>query len=294
MKKTIKGLIVGALFTLGFVSLSSCNNSNIVSTREVYPVEPSEVTTAKKTTTYKEVSSADVEDGDYSYLNGVLKIDNTNKKVTFTKYNDYDEYKAGGKTPEYNESFKYVEYEFMELSTATYKKANAIYFVHLAEEFFIYKNGDSIYLDSNSNASGIIHHTRGLVISKVTSFVTPTHGTYVSNELEQYKVDESGNRISNGDGGFQKEKFYLFLELTATEAKIYNSDNNTTHGNTPLHSISNYKLKMRPSGLYIEIPHTQGEFKCSLVIESRSSIGFVNAYEKHGDYSGSGDFVLLD
>ena len=66
-------------------------------------------------------------------------------------------------------------------------------------------------------------------------FIMPTYGFYVSDEQEQYKVDEKGERIANGEGGLLKENFYLFLDLEKTSAKLYVGENNLTHKDTPLH-----------------------------------------------------------
>lgn len=125
-------------------------------------------------------------------------------------------------------------------------------------------------------------------------FIMPTYGFYVSDEQEQYKADEKGERTANGEGGFLKENFYLFLDLEKTSAKLYAEENNLIHKDTPLHEINDYTLSYNTLGLAIKIPHKDGEFDCTLTITSSTVISFVNSSEKDGDYSGSDKFTLIE
>ena len=114
-------------------------------------------------------------------------------------------------------------------------------------------------------------------------FIMPTYGSYVSDEQERYEADEKGERIANGEGGFLKENFYLFLDSEKTSAKLYVGENNLTHKDNPLHEINDYTLSYNTLGLAIKIPHKDGEFACTLTITSSTVISFVNSSEKDGD-----------
>ena len=238
---------------------------------------------------YKEVDTNDFPSGVYCVRDDFYTYSKEEKKIVANEYTDYAAYKAKQGTETLNVSVKFVEFN----STYFGSNIKAVYFFDEATgiHYFIYKNGDiyqmdKVSIDGNSYSWG----TTPLKVINENTFVEFSYGLYVSDELTQDKVDAEGKRIPNEDGGYVKENFYLFLELSEAKAAIYVSDNNKTHGETPLHSVENYKIRISGGTLLIDIPHKDGDFSCHLSSKSETQIKFNNSYEKHGDYSASGTF----
>lgn len=222
----------------------------------------------------------EVASGKYIVSRLVYNIDKENKKITAIDYeSDYDKYIANQGNTVFEKAIQFVLYE----------GKNAIYFQNEGKEELIYKVNNSYTLASVSD-NYVSHETISLFPS---TFSLPKYGEYVSGKLTQDKVDGEGKRIPTGEGGYQKEDFYLFLKISETKAELYASDNATSHGETPLCSITNYKRQYNVGGILIKIPHANGDYSCSLTRFTDTTMHFTNSYEKYGDYSGSGIFTLI-
>ncbi|MBO5528295.1 MAG: hypothetical protein J6A47_03115 [Bacilli bacterium] len=233
---------------------------------------------------YTDIDAIALESGEYMVADTVYAFDKANKRIAVAKYADYDAYKAKQGTSLFDGAVRFVKVTSMMLGTF-----DAVYF----------EIGDTIYLlhrdASNricvSTRSGTAWSTSGAVaVSEIPLF---SMGNYVSDKQTQNKADEQGNYIYDSAGGTIREEFYLFLELTETKASIYLSDNPTTHGETPLHFVENYKTRIVSGKLQIKIPHKDGDFDCSLTSHSENEIKFVNSMERKGDYSCSGTFTKI-
>ena len=131
-------------------------------------------------------------------------------------------------------------------------------------------------------------------LKDVTNIVEPVYGSFkCETKFEKYKADAQGNRIPNGDGGYEKEDFYAFLELTETSAKFFVSDNPNTHGDTPLHSVNNYVLELIGGRVTIHIPHQNGDFNVSISFDD-DGVHFINSSENNVDHGCSGRFVKVE
>lgn len=229
--------------------------------------------------TYKELDDCDFPVGKYMVGDIVYDYSKTDMKVVATSYTSYTAYKNDNGTKVFEATVKFVE------------KLNkpAVYFTDGEYEyFFLVENGKAkIYKKKNAESSG------GLI--SVDNMVEPTYGTYVSPMFDHYKLGADGERVVKDGGGYEKENFYIFLELTATSAKIYASDNNTSHGETPLYTLDNYELLAINGYICIKIPHPNGQYSCSLRIISDTVIHCTNSSEnvKGGDYSMSGNLTRV-
>ena len=243
-------------------------------------------TTTQPSVSYKEIDDVTFIDSGL-YLNGkyVYELNKDDKKIINYDFNsEYEKLKAKDGTKVFEVSIKYIEYG---------DNGQAITFKEGEKVHYIYKNSTTNAILDESIVTGSVYSHTTVTLSTIPTFIEPTYGSYVSEELEQAKVDDKGDRMYNSDGSSIKEKFYLFLELSQTSAQIFVSDNNQSHGETPLHAIENYVTSYNNSGLSIKIPHKDGQFNCSLTITSASSIKFNNSFEKHGDYSAAGTFNLI-
>lgn len=238
---------------------------------------------------YKEVDTNDFPSGVYCVRDDFYTYSKEEKKIVANEYTDYAAYKAKQGNKTLDVGVKFVEFN----SNYFGNNIPAVYFFDetTAIHYFIYKNGDiyqmdKVSIDGNSYSWG----TTPLKTITDSTFVEFSYGRYVSDELTQGKVDAEGKPIYDSTGASVKENFYLFLELSETKAAIYVSDNNKTHGETPLHSVENYKIRISGGTLLIDIPHKDGDFSCRLSSKSETQIKFNNSYEKRGDYSASGTF----
>lgn len=234
--------------------------------------------------TYTDIDSINVESGDYMVGDTVYAFDKANKKINVAKYEDYDAYKDKKGTVLYDGSVRFVKVTSTFLGTM-----DAVYFE-------IDKAVNLLYLDASSKVclsrvSGSTWSSSGAVALKdVPLFVM---GKYVSDKQSQNKADEQGSYEYDSNGNTIREEFYLFLELSETKASVFLSDNPNTYGDTPLHSVENYKTRIVSGKLHISIPHKDGEFALTLTSYSETEIKFVNAMERKGDYSCSGTFTKV-
>ena len=280
MKKLIKLIPV---ILLGIV-LASCGETSNNKNTPVDPPNPGpSIQEPDPEPELVEVSTTEVEGGKYMYNDVVYDIDKTLKKVTVTRYTSYTAYKNNTGTLLFEKSIKYVKYEKSDV------EHNAVYFENDSKVYYMYVKGTSTMIEEKS---GLSFSSGGVV--RMTDILEPTYGLYVSSLQEQERVDENGQRIPNGDGGYEKENFYLCVELTQTSAKLYKGTTSTTHDSTPLHQISNYEMLLIAGKIVIRIPHQNGNYNCSITIKANNKIHVNNSYETHGDYSASGDFTLIN
>ena len=274
------------LLATSMLVLASCGGPASSSATGLSTSEPSQSqsrSSASLAPDFEEVETNDLPSGEYSLGNIVYKYDKDTKKLTRTKYEDYEAYKAGTGTKELEVAVKFVQYT----STTYGSGIPAIYFLDGTKHNFISKNDKNARIETIHYVDGVKSYST-LPMAPVSELIPFTLGNYVSSkEFEQYKVDDQGKVIYDEP----KEKFYLFLELTATKAAIYVGENNQTHRETPLHSVENYKTLFSNGMLRINIPHVGGDFACTLTSKTAGQIEFNNSYEKRGDYSASGTFV---
>ena len=286
MKKTFKVVSLFSAFAVAGLTLASCMisiNPGQTTTTTTAPAQTTTTTTAVVTDT--EVATTPVEGGKYNHNNIVYEFDKTNKKIKATKYETYAQYLANTGTAVFTDKdVKYVEY-----IGAT---GGAIKFSHENIDYYIYKNSENKLRFDTKRGPG---STSSGGCYSLDNLVQPTYGTFVSTKQTQDKVDAQGQRIPTGEGGYQKEDFYMFIELTATSAKVFVSDNNTTHGETPLYAKDNYDLLLQHGRLFIRIPHnTEANYNCSIEFEDDTTIKVTNSYEKAGDYSCDGRFTKVE
>ena len=274
------------LFSL--LLLASCGGGTSTSSSVTSDNSKTELTSTTYASGSKEVADAEsIDSGMYMQGKTVLELDKAKKKIVSYDFGmDYNKLLAKDGTINFEASITFIEYR---------EHGNAIRFVHGDNEYTLFRHATNgnLLLSSHSIKEETTSSTY-VSVYPLPDFIMPTYGSYVSNEQEQYKVDEKGERIANGEGGFIKENFYLFLDLDKTSAKLYVGENSSTHKDTPLHEISGYTLSYNTGGLAIKIPHKDGEFACTLTITSSTVISFVNSSEKYGDYSGSGKFALIE
>ena len=237
---------------------------------------------------YADATDAEgIDSGMYLHGKYVYDLNKADKKITCYDFGmDYNKLKAKDGTKVFDVAINFVVYG---------QKGNAIHFVAETKDYYLYVSAAGKIAEDLVTIDGGKSSITTTFISTLPTFVEPRYGSYVSDtEFKQDKVDAEGKRIANSEGGFEKETFYLFLDLTATSAKIYVGEDNKTHRDTVLHGIDNYALTYNPGGLAIKIPHKDGEFNCTLTVIAENTIDFNNSYEKHGDYSAAGKFVLME
>ena len=271
----IKKVLTVAL-ALGLVGLLLTSCSSEGSETTTTPVATSTQTTT--TAQYKEVADTDFKSGKYMHNASVYEFDKTNKKIIITDYKNYTAYKNNEGTKKLDTTVKFVESTF----------GNAVYFEYNSNQVLLYlRDGKPRKYTKTSGG----YSDDGLV--NVLSIIEPTYGTFVSAAETQKKVDSEGNYIMDGDN-YVTETFYLFLELTETDAKVYVSDNNQTHGAAALHEVSNYELRIINGYVTISIPHKNGDYDVSLRFTSSTTIRYTNSYEKRGDYSCAGTLTKVN
>lgn len=272
MKKTLKLLFIA----LGAFTLAACSGTLDNKTSDSKKTVEPTTQQPPQTVEYAEVSDSDVESGKYMLNKDVYNIDKVSKKVTVTTVENYDQYKNNTGTLKLDVAIKFIKYS----------ECNAIYFKDDSKEYFVYVNGTSTFIDTKTKTSTSSSGLAQMTIAEVET------GIYVSEEQEQYKVDNDGNRIEEGDS-FVKERFYLFFDLTDTSLKVYVGSDSKTYGGTPIYSLDNYVLELIHGKLYIRIPHQNSYYKCSLRFDGNGVVYFKNDYEKYGDYSAVGYLTKL-
>ncbi|MBQ9448965.1 MAG: hypothetical protein IJU60_03740 [Acholeplasmatales bacterium] len=291
MKKSFKVVSLFSAFAVAGLTLASCMisiNPGQTTTTTTAPAQTTTTTTAVVTDT--EVETTPIEGGKYMLNNVVYDFNKANKTVKATKYETYAEYTSNTGTVVIDT----VSVKFVQYSKAT---GGAVKFTSGNTDYYIYN-----YVDPDTAATKLrLDMKTGTGSSRTSGFypladlVQPTYGTFVSEKFTQDKVDAQGQRIPTGEGGYEKEDFYMFIELTATSAKVFVSDNNTTHGETPLYVKDNYDLLLQHARLFIRIPHnTEANYNCSIEFEDDTTIRVTNSYEKAGDYSCDGRFTKVE
>ena len=273
-KPTLTLLCFGALF------LASCGGGSSSQSRSLPSSDASSsISSSAAISSFPEVSDSPVASGDYLKGSTVYRLDKENKKLKIIDFEgDYAKYKSDQGTPVNEYTVKFVQID--ENAVVYYEVGNGFY--------YLVQEGKSVKLVHVESGS-----IRSTSIAKFPTLLAPTYGNYVSTEaFTQNKLSESGERLSDDSGNPIKETFYLFLELSETSAKLFVGGDNQTHREQPLHFIENYTLRYNAGGTCIQIPHQNGEFKCTLNIMPDNQIDFNNAWEKDGDYSAAGTFVL--
>ncbi|MCR4660947.1 MAG: hypothetical protein K5765_02970 [Clostridia bacterium] len=288
MKKNYYVILVIAIMIVGCILLTSCGLYEEATNYNVNPKNPSEQDPSSedppKPVTYEEITSVDsVPSGEYIKGGDIITIDKENKTIKCVSYNgNYSKYLNKDGETKFDTAITFVKYG----------EYDSIRFQNNGKDNFIYNsNGYIITTKSETSTS-----TTNLNVMP-TSFVTPETGLYVSEEQEQYKVNENGERIPNENGGYEKEKFYLFLDFTETEAKIYVGTSAESHEETPLYMVSNYEYSFNSVGLSIKIPHTEDSYHCSVTFKNTNEVSFVNYssdVKKYHDYSCSGKLIKVE
>ena len=295
MKKSFKVVSLFSAFAVAGLTLASCMISlNPGQTTNTTGGITTTTGTTTNTTvvTDTEVATTPIEGGKYMMNNVVYDFNKTNKTIKATKYETYAEYTSNTGTVVIDTvSVKFVEYPVDAFGSAV--DGGAVKFTVGNINYYIHKTTAGKTRIDDRPVDG--HSSTGHGLAPLADLVQPTYGTFVSEKFTQEKVDEQGKRIPDGDGGYQKEDFYMFIELTATSAKVFVSDNNTTHGETPLYAKDNYDLLLQHARLFIRIPHnTEANYNCSIEFENDTTIRVTNSYEKAGDYSCDGRFTKVE
>lgn len=279
IKKALSKLFLATILGVG---LASCGSGDGVPTSNQSTSVA--ISTPTTTPTSVEYNDTTVEAGKYMYLKVVYDFDKTNKKIKATEYASYSQYKNNTGTLLFEKDVKYIDYS----------NSHAVYFVNDNKEYYVYMDGNKTKISTKSGSL-----TSTSTFTKLGTVADPEYGTYVSTEFEQSKLGSDGKRIPDGNGGYEKEKFYLFVELTESTAALYAGSNSTTHNSEPLYSITNYVATLSQGHVVIEIPHTNGEFCCRLIFEESNVIDFTNYAEdistdyKYADYSASGTLTKI-
>lgn len=259
------------------LSLASCSKPTSQPTK----TEPTNTTVAPTTTVLVENSDSDVESGEYIMGKLVYALDKTNKKITCTDYNgEYNKYVNKQGTKKFEAAVKFYNYN-------DYK---AVCFETEDYICYLYKDSNNVY-NLVKTSDGYLDRTS---ISKMPTLTNFTYGTYVSSELEGKKYDADGKTIYE-DGKAVKVKYYLFLELTQTSAKIYIGDNNTTHNETPYLSVQNYVTYFNNGGLLLKLYFSsESEDHISLNRPTENTIHFSPSFSKNNTYESSGTFTKTE
>ena len=236
-----------------------------------------------------EVDDVDIETGEYMTNNTIYAFDKAAKKVTVTRYPTYSSYKAKTGEKLLETPVKYIVYSGSAI--ARYQKINAITFEDKTTTYYIFPLEGVIRLDSYNTES---HVRTSFPLTTVGDIIEPTYGHYVSTEQTQYKVDAQGQKIETSDGGYLRETFFIHLELEEKSAKLFASETQDSHGDTPLHQSENYELLFVSGKLGFPIPHVGGKYKADILIVSATEVHIVNSYEKDGDYSMSGTMTKVE
>ena len=275
MKKPILALLAfSALF------IASCGGQPTPSGSGPSSIPTSSLVSSPELPSFPEVSDSPVASGDYMQGSKVFRLDKEGKKLKIIDFEgDYNKYKNDQGTLLNEYTVKFVQ--IGEDAVVYYEVGNGYY-----------------YLKQDGTSVKLVHVDGGSIssssIRKFPTLLAPTYGNFVSStSFTQYKVNEAGERLHDSEGNLVQETFYLFLELNETAAKLYVGEDNKTHRDEPLHAIENYTLRYNAGGTCIEIPHQGGEFKCTLTFRTENQIEFNNSFEKQGDYSAAGTFVLL-
>lgn len=287
MKKHTKIITLAlAIASLG-IMLTACSSGNNAggdpakssSTQQQQQADPTP--SSSKSEQIVEVADCDLPSGKYMVNKTVYDYTKTDKKIIVTEYANYSDYLNNIGTKKYEGTVKFVQYK---------SDVTAILFNDGTNDNYFYLE-DSVV--KYQIVRGVGSYSSGTSTSP-DNIIVPTYGTYVSPIQERDVVDEQGNRIPTGEGGYQKENYYLFVEITATSVKLYVSDNQTSHGSTPLLSKDNYVLELINGTAYIRIPHADTYYKCSIRAKSSTVLIVINDWEKHGDYSCSCDFTKVE
>ena len=278
-------------FLLGLVSLSaliSCGEtptpSASSSSSEPASSAESDPASSMLAITYTDIDSVNLESGEYMVLDTIYAFDKENKKLTASKYEDYDSYKSKQGTVLYDGAVRFVK-----RSSLLTGDLEGVYFEINQNIYLLHKNSEGkVVLIIRAGSSETT--SSAVAVSEIPLF---SMGNYVSEMQTQNKANEEGSYIYDSQGNTIREEFYLFLELSETKASVFLGDNPTTHAETPLHSVENYKTLFVGGKLHIKIPHKDGEFALTLTSHSETEIKFVNAMEKKGDYSCSGTFTKI-
>ena len=285
MKKHTKFITLAlAIASLG-IMLTACSSGNNAggdpaksSSSQQQQQEATPSSSAERVV--EEVADCDLPSGKYMVNKTVYDYNKTDKKVVVTEYENYSDYLNNRGTKKYEGTVKFIQYT---------SSITAILFNDGTYDNYFYKEGSAV---KYRIAHGSIYSSG--TASSPDDVLIPANGTYVSPIQERDVVDEQGNRIPTGEGGYQKENYYLFVEITATSVKLYVSDNQTSHGSTPLLSKDNYVLELINGTAYIRIPHADTYYKCSIRAKSSTVLIVINDWEKHGDYSCSCDFTKVE
>lgn len=275
MKKAV--VILSLLLAAAFI-FSSCGKVGV-------PTKTGESTVPEETgTEAMEPVVVDLDDvpgvasGDYIVGKLVYRIDKTAKTLKVLDFDtDYERYKSndGNIVGEYGISF------------VRYGAFDSICFHQDGAEYLIYKSVDKLSLAKLSDGSFITSN----IVPFPTDFAKIAFGSYVSGELQQYKVDGEGQRVENGSGGYERETFYLFLDIDENTVRLYVGENGVEHGAEPVLSADGYVLSYNASGLSVRVPHGSGSYALRLSFKTDGTISFVNDFERYGDYSASGTFT---
>ena len=275
----MKRVMILTTLMLAALFLVSCGGAETVTTPAVKTTAPA--TTSEPAQEVVEIEDvAKVPSGDYIVGKEVYRLDKEAKTLEILDFNmEYLKYKNDEGTLVYETGIGFY-------NIAGYER---IVYMRDGVEYRIYESAGKIYHAKVGNGSS----SSTSILPFPDTVILPTFGSYVSGPLEQFKVDSEGNRVKNPDGSFERETFYLFLDLTKASVKLYVGWDDTTHWNNPILSLDGYVLSYNTAGLSIRVPHSEGSTYALRLTIKAGGISFVNDTENYGDYSGSGVFTLI-
>ena len=279
MKKNIALQII----LLGTLFLTSCGTESPVSSSSSSISSSSNVSSS--TSLEPPTDVPDVASGDYIVSKYIYRIDKPSKNIKILDYDqDYFKYDRNQSTLVEEVTFSY-DYYGGDVPAMRFQSADG-------GENYIYAKGGTI---SHYKKKGGSTTMQSISLFPLNPPMPIMNAQYVSKEsMEQYKVDIDGNRIPDGQGGYVKETFYLFLKLTPTKAELFAWDSKEGHGSSPFLAVENFKYSYNKNGIMLVLPHKDdSKYSCRITVEKEDSFRFVNDYEKYGDYSGSGLFEFL-
>ena len=264
------------IILLGVLLLTGCSTGG-ESSSPVITSSSSEVTTSSG---YEEVTDANINSGDYIVGELIYRVDKNSKKLSVIDF-DMDFWKHDRDQGELKleKDIKYVNYS----------GNDAVYYQDDGKDFFIYKSNNSIYL---TKKSGNTTTSQTIYAFPLNPAIPYRPAIYISNQLEQYKVDKDGNRIPDGEGGYQKETFYLFVRLRDTYAALY-VGTRTEGWDFEQGYINDYKYSYNVGGMMIKIPHAEDDGYCTLTVTGNYEMRISNHSDKEGNYSGTGTMSFL-
>ncbi|MDY6368166.1 MAG: hypothetical protein SPL13_06605 [Clostridia bacterium] len=233
---------------------------------------------------YEVPTSINIEDGEYFLTkNKILTFNSATKTVSVSEYDGYKAYQSN--TPKSTESSAYTLTVSEGITYAMITDKTKIGF-----DALYYSDTYSKVMKVSGSSESTVSKFNAAAIKTVASGMYGAINDGTDRDLSRYKLDAQGNRVSNGEGGYVRIYFNVYIEVNDTTLSLYYRDIGDTN---KVYLLTNAQYDYDIMGSNAVIRLSDGETNYSISAKSETQISFVRYEESDAKFGFSGSAGIL-